>query len=298
MIERFFIEQGIRKTELERYVKKQLSSAGFTKLDIVKTPLVTRIVLNVVRPGLAIGKGGQTINHLTEAIKTRFGIENPQIEIKEIQNPDIDAKANVDRIITLIERGFSWRSIAFKTMTNIMRAGAQGAELVLSGKLAGKGGRKRKQRIAQGYMKKVGNQVNLVDYAKATAYPKAGAIGVKLRIIHPDVVFPDKVDINQAIAAEKAKNAKPEEKKEEAKDEKAVEAEKKEEEIKPVSKTGKKTAKKKESAEKQEKETKKKQAPEEKKEEKKKAQKKKSGEKKHSKKEEKAAEKKKEAEKK
>ena len=256
MIERFFIEQNMKKIELHNYVKSQLEAAGFTHLEIVKTPLVTRIVLHVVRPGLAIGKGGTTINQLTSEIGKRFGIENPQIEIQEIKNSTLDATANVDKIVSLLERGYSWRSIAFKAMQEIMRAGAQGAELVLSGKLAGKGGRKRKIRIAQGYMKKVGNQVNLVDFAKANAYPKPGAIGIKLRIIHPGVEFPDKADIRKLIgklmgtdqvpdgpqektvSSDEVETAKQEIAEEKIKEEVPVEAEK------PVSKTAKKRTKK------------------------------------------------------
>ena len=64
MIERTFIEQGMKKIQLEQYMKKQLDRAGFTGLHIVKTPLVTRIVLTVARPGLAIGKGGQNIRNI------------------------------------------------------------------------------------------------------------------------------------------------------------------------------------------------------------------------------------------
>ncbi len=152
---------------------------------------------------MAIGKGGQTINQLTEEIGKKFGIENPQIEIQEIQRPELNAQVQVDKIVALLERGYSWRSISFRTVQDIMRAGAQGAELILSGKLAGKGGRKRRTRIAQGYMKKVGDQVKLVDFAKASAYPKPGAIGIKLRIIHPEIVFPDKASIKEIIAKEK-----------------------------------------------------------------------------------------------
>jgi len=217
MKERTFIEQGMKKLELEKYLKKQLEKAGFTHLEIVKTPLVTRIVLNVARPGLAIGKGGQTISQLTREIEGRFGIENPQIEIQEIRMPELDATATVDRMSGLIERGFSWKSVAFRTVRDIQRAGAQGVELILSGKLSGKGGRKRKQRVASGYMKKVGAQTELVDFAKASAYPKAGAIGIKLRIIRPGVIFPDKVSFaglkkeEEAPAAAEAEAAKAEE---------------------------------------------------------------------------------------
>lgn len=199
MIEKTFIEKSMKKIALENYVKDKLDRAGFTHLEIIKTPLVTRIVLNVTKPGLAIGKGGQTIRQLTLDIEKKFKIDNPQIEIQEIRVPDLDAQATVDKVATLIERGFSWRSVAFRTVRDIVAAGAQGVELTLSGKLSGKGGRKRKQRIFEGYMKKVGAQTDLVDYAKKTAYPKAGAIGVKLRIIHPDTKFPDKADFEGLI---------------------------------------------------------------------------------------------------
>src|SRR3989344_2475938 len=103
MIERHFIEQGIKRVELDEYLAKEMDKAGFTKSEIVKTPLVTRIIVNVVKPGLAIGKSGANIQKLTETIGKKFGIENPQLEIKEIVVPELDAKAMVNRIRGLIE---------------------------------------------------------------------------------------------------------------------------------------------------------------------------------------------------
>ncbi|HIH33220.1 MAG: 30S ribosomal protein S3 [Candidatus Diapherotrites archaeon] len=200
MIERTFIQQNMKKIELERYIKEQMDRAGFTQLDIVKTPLVTRIIINVTHPGLAIGKSGQNIKRITLELAEKFKIENPQLEIQEIKVPELDAKAVVDKMKTLLERGYSWRSVAYKTMHEISSKGAQGVEIILSGALGGKGERKRKQRIATGYMKKTGDQVKLVDYAKATSYPKYGAIGIKVRIVRPDTVFPDKIDIRSIIS--------------------------------------------------------------------------------------------------
>jgi len=204
MIEKTFIEQGMKKIELENYINAQLDKAGFTSLNIVKTPLVTRIVLNVTKPGVAIGKGGQNIKQLTRDIEEKFGFNNPQIEIQEIPNPDLNAVVVAAKIAGLLERGYSWRSVAFRTITDVQRAGAQGIELILSGKLAGKGGRKRRQRIAVGYMKKVGHQTNLVEFGKRTAYPKAGAVGIKVRIIRAGVVFPDKIDFQEILKKREA----------------------------------------------------------------------------------------------
>ena len=203
MIERIFIQKGFNKLELEEYLSKKLDKAGFSHLEIIKTPLVTRIVLCVAKPGLAIGKGGSTIKQLTEVIGKKYKIDNPQIEIQEIKNPNLNSKILAERMAAMIQKEFSWRSIAYRLVKDVIDAGAQGVELVIKGKLSGKGGRKKKVRIAYGYMKKLGAQTKWVDYAKAAAYPKAGAIGIRLRIIHPEVIFPDKVDIKKIVATAK-----------------------------------------------------------------------------------------------
>ncbi len=211
MIERTFIKKNLNKMELEQYLSKKLERAGFSRLEIIKTPLVTRIILHVAKPGLAIGKSGSTIKELTETISSDFKIENPQIEIQEIKNANLNAKIIAEKMASMIEKGFAWRSVSFKIIKDIMHDGAQGVELVFKGKLAGKGGRKRKQRIALGYMKKMGDQAKFVDTAKAAAYPKAGAIGIRLSIIHPDVVFPDKIDVNKVVGEIKKVKAEKEE---------------------------------------------------------------------------------------
>lgn len=212
--------------EMHDYLSKKLDRAGFSHLEIIKTPLVTRIVLYVAKPGFAIGKGGSTIKLLTETIGKKYKIDNPQIEIQELKNPNLNAKILVERMAGMVQREFQWRSVAYRLVKDVIDAGAQGVELVVKGKLSGKGGRKRKVRIAYGYMKKIGAQTKLVDSAKAAAYPKAGAIGITLSIIHPDVIFPDKIDIAKVV-----KNMKTvkEEVKEQKAEEKEVKVEKKEE---------------------------------------------------------------------
>jgi small subunit ribosomal protein S3 len=230
MIERTFIKQGIKRIEMENYLRKELEKAGFTRLETMKTPLVTRIVLNVTHPGLAIGKGGTNIKKLTKVLEERFKVENPQIEIKEITVPELDAQAMADKIAALIGRGYSWRSVVYRTLKDITNAGAQGVEIVLSGALGGKGVRKRKQRIAEGYMKKIGEQAKLVQYGQRDAKAKFGTIGVKVRIVKPETVFPDKINIKEILESrEKQKETKKEEEKTEKENKEKKEKENKKE---------------------------------------------------------------------
>ena len=73
-----------------------------------------------------------------------------------------------------------------------MRAGALGAEIVASGKIAAKGGRSKTFRVMGGYIPKAGEPARQVAVAHVTAYPKSGAIGVLVRIVLPGTIFPDK----------------------------------------------------------------------------------------------------------
>ncbi|MFH1751361.1 MAG: 30S ribosomal protein S3 [archaeon] len=230
MIEKKFVLEGIKRVKLEHYLKKELSKAGFTKAEVVKTPLVTRIIVSTTKPGLAIGKKGQNIRALTKDMEEKFGIENPQLEIKEITNIYLNAAAIVNEMKSSMERGHPWRSVAYRTMQQIEKAGALGAEIFLAGNLAGKGQRKRKQRLVQGYMKKAGQQTKLVDKAKDTAYLKFGTIGIKVSLVHPDTVFPDKIGKEILLKSKEEK-------------EKPAETEGKE---KPVEKPAEKTKKKEE----------------------------------------------------
>jgi small subunit ribosomal protein S3 len=246
LIEKTFVIQGIKKLEIDDYLAKELDKAGFTKSEIMKTPLVTRIVVNVTRPGLAIGKSGSNIQTLTETIAKKFGIDNPQLEIREIQNAELDAQAVANKIKALIEKGFSWRSVVFKSLQDVKKAGAQGVEIIVSGKITGKAGRKKKMRFADGYMKKIGEQARLVDYGAASAYPKVGAIGIKVRIVKPNTIFQDKLKIEDYIKKkeqndsvepkqeaessgkeQKDENAKPESERKESENTKPEEKEKK-----------------------------------------------------------------------
>ena len=59
MIEKIFIKQAFNKIDLEKFFAKKLSRAGFNRLEIVKTPMTTRVKIYVARPGLAIGYSGK-----------------------------------------------------------------------------------------------------------------------------------------------------------------------------------------------------------------------------------------------
>jgi len=193
-IEKKFVEEAIIRYQVSKFLETELDRAGFTHVDIQRTPMVTRIGVEVTNPGKVIGKKGKTIRDLTEAISKQFKIENPQISVSESKYPDLEPRLIAKKVCRFIEMGKKPRAILHSSLRDIMAAGALGGEIVASGKLAAKGGRSKSLRVFAGYMPKAGEPARLVHQEHVTAYPKAGAIGVLVRIVMPGTKFPDKPD--------------------------------------------------------------------------------------------------------
>ena len=129
MIERQFVAQRLKEFRVQEYIAQELGKSGYSHTQIKRTPLGEKVIVYTSRPGLVVGKKGENIQRLTQVLKKRFKMENPQIEIGEIQNPFLDVHFVADRIASTFERFGSkrFKSIGYRTLQSIMEAGAMGA---------------------------------------------------------------------------------------------------------------------------------------------------------------------------
>ena len=194
-MEKHFIQEGIIRSEIENYLKSELNRSGYSGITIQKTPLATRVILYVEKPPLVIGKKGKRINRLTRVLQEKYGVDNPAIDVQKIEVPTLDANIVSRRIAVALERGMNRRRVIYKALRAVMGCGARGIEITLRGKLVGKGGRSRTEKYLEGYMKKAGDSSKLVDTGLTQAYLKAGVIGVTVKIVRPDVIFPDQIEV-------------------------------------------------------------------------------------------------------
>lgn len=194
-LEKKFMDESIMKIQMVDYLKGELKEVGFSGALIQSTPIATRIIVKVQKPGRVIGKKGSSIQKLIDTIKDRFGVPNPLIDVVSVDNPNLDAPLVADKIKNQIETGRRVRQLIYSAIRTIMKNGAIGCEIVIKGKIVGKSGRARGMRVSQGYLPKAGEPASLVKTAKVVAYPKAGAVGITVKIVLPDTVFPDKVNI-------------------------------------------------------------------------------------------------------
>ncbi|MCX6651153.1 MAG: KH domain-containing protein [Methanomassiliicoccales archaeon] len=97
--ERKFVAENIRRVLLKEYLMKTVDRAGFGGVDVQRTPMGTRVTLVVERPGIVIGRRGAAIKSLTKAIEDNYHYDNPQIEVQEVENPNLNAEKFKDGYI-------------------------------------------------------------------------------------------------------------------------------------------------------------------------------------------------------
>jgi small subunit ribosomal protein S3 len=183
MIEKIFVKAGIAVSDVEKFLRKKVEKAGYSHSEIERTPLGTRIIIYVHKPGLIIGKSGRKIDELTEEIKEKFKIENPMIDVKEVEQPMLDANIVAYRIAKAIEKGINYKKVCNYYLEQVRNAGAIGVSIVVSGKLAGKE-RSRFQKFRSGFVAYSGDYAErLVEKGYSQAMIKPGVVGVEVRIM-------------------------------------------------------------------------------------------------------------------
>ncbi|HIH14247.1 MAG TPA: 30S ribosomal protein S3 [Nanoarchaeota archaeon] len=203
MIEREFIKDRMKYVEVKEYIDSQIGKmAGIGKILIEKTPLGEKITIEASRPGIVIGRAGKTISELTQTLKTKYKLENPQIDVKEVVCPQISAAIVARKIASDLERfgPARFKAIGYKAMQDALNAGALGAEIKISGRGV-PGQRAMSWRFYGGYMKKCG-QIALegVDFSVAPANLRSGTVGIQVFIMPSTVILPDRVRVKEISA--------------------------------------------------------------------------------------------------
>ena len=154
MIERQFVKEKMKEFQVQEYIASLVGGSGYSGTSIKRTPSGDKVVIRAAKPGLVVGRKGENIRAMTNSLKKKFNLENPQLEIEEIVSPSLDSAVVGERIAKNLERFGTarFKKIAHQALENVMGAGALGIEVMISGKIPS--ARAKAWRFWQGYMKK------------------------------------------------------------------------------------------------------------------------------------------------
>ena len=180
-----FANNLVEDYEVRKYLKKAFAMAGVSKIEIERTAKMIRASVYTGKPGIALGKSGETVNKVKADLSKKFK-KDIGVNIVEIKNPDVDAQLVAENIATQIEKRISYRKAMKQAMAKAMKAGAKGIKTACSGRLAG-------AEIARSEFYREGT-IPLqtlradIDYGFAEANTTYGIIGVKVWIYKGEVL--------------------------------------------------------------------------------------------------------------
>jgi small subunit ribosomal protein S3 len=200
-VNKYFIKDSLKKSEIDEYLASELKRAGYSRAEVTKTPLGTRIVIYAARPGMVIGRRGQSIRDLTHVFEERFGLENPQISVASVDVAELNPDVVASQVGQALERGVHFRRAAYWALQRVMNSGARGAEIVIRGKLSTE--RARYEKFKDGYLPKCGDPA-LKNIRRAVSYIqlKQGLFGINVKILPADAKFPDQIQLRDLAPIE------------------------------------------------------------------------------------------------
>ncbi|ADI32526.1 30S ribosomal protein S3 [Staphylothermus hellenicus] len=212
-VKSYFIDYSLKKVMLDEFLANYFKDAGYAGMELYKTPTGYRVIIYAEYPGRVIGRGGSIIRKLMTIMQTHFGLENVNITVSPVPDPDLNARVVAFRIVRALEKEIPYRRVAMAMLRRIMEAGAVGAEIIISGKLRSE--RARYQKLKAGRIYKAGDMVDyVVDRAVGKALLKRGVYGVEVVIVRPHLKPPDYVEI-KSVKPEELADLIPVEKEEE-----------------------------------------------------------------------------------
>ena len=190
------IRRNVDRQLVREYLLKETERAGYGGLTFNRTPEGTKVTLQAEQVGRVIGRRGKVIHDLQRRLQEDFDLDNPQLEVEEIEESRTNAQVMASRLASSLERDWFFRRAGHSTVQNIMDAGARGCIVILSGKITG--ARHRVEKFQKGHIKYCGETaLQFMDVGFSTAVKKLGTIGCTVRIMRPGTRLPHEIAIQE-----------------------------------------------------------------------------------------------------
>ena len=183
-----YLQEDIK---IRNYIQKRLADKMVSRIQINRKTNSITINIHTARPGLVIGKKGEDIERLRNEMYVLVNKNRPapivvKINVEQIDKMWLDAKLVGFEIARQLEERVSFRRAMKMAMRNVMKEGAQGIKVQVSGRLGG-AEIARTERYKQGRTPLHTLRAD-IDYAIVEANTTYGVIGIKVWIYKGDIL--------------------------------------------------------------------------------------------------------------
>jgi small subunit ribosomal protein S3 len=182
---RDYVDQLHQDFALRNLVRKEAARAGVSRIEIERFPGKVKIVVNTAKPGVLIGRKGESVKNLRQHLESMVG-KKIDLEIKEIKSPDLDAFLVANNIAEQLERRISYQRAMKRAIQQAIRQGAEGIRVEVGGRLSG-AEMARVVNMREGRVPRATLRAD-IDYHQTQALTTYGRIGVKVWIYRGELL--------------------------------------------------------------------------------------------------------------
>jgi small subunit ribosomal protein S3 len=174
----------VEDEKIRRYIKKNFSFAGISRIEIERTEDEVEVILHAARPGVVIGRHGSEVERLRNVLSEMISAQRVSVNIQEVGRPELDGQLVAEGIAEQLEKRSGTRRAMKKAAESTIQAGAQGIKIEIRGRLGGAEiARNDGLRIGSVPCQKLSADIS---YGLAQARTTMGMIGCKVWIYRGD----------------------------------------------------------------------------------------------------------------
>jgi len=180
-----YVEHLHEDIAIRNLIHQEADKAGISKIEIERFPGKVKVIIHTSKPGVLIGRKGANVKIMRSSLEGLVG-KTIDVDIKEIETPDLDAYLVAVNVARQIESRISFSRAMKRTIQRSMREGAEGIRIEVSGRLGG-AEMSRTIHMREGRVPRQTLRAD-IDYALAEAATTYGNIGVKVWIYKGEVL--------------------------------------------------------------------------------------------------------------
>ncbi|MBI2484885.1 30S ribosomal protein S3 [Candidatus Uhrbacteria bacterium] len=173
---------------IRAFLEKNLKEAGVDHIRIERSLQQIHVTIVAAKPGFIIGRAGAGIEDLRKKLmRALFPGKRIHLalNVKEVTRPMLSARIVGQQIATELERRMPFRTCMKGAIDRVMKAGAEGVKIIVSGRLNG-AEIARREKLTSGKVPLQNLRAD-IDFAHVPAFTIFGTIGVRVWIYRGEV---------------------------------------------------------------------------------------------------------------
>ena len=173
--------------ELRKFVKNTYFQAAISSIKIERAANKVAVTVFTARPGVLIGKAGAEIEVMKNSLAKIAKGKQIAINIVEVKKPDSDSQLVAESIAAQLEKRVSFKRALKSALQRVMKAGAKGCKVQVSGVVDGANTIARTEYYMEGNLPLSTLRAD-IDYATGSAFTNYGKLGVKVWIYKGEIL--------------------------------------------------------------------------------------------------------------